>query len=451
MLRPLFISILSAFVISHALVAQENPVNLAMDKVMIPKDISKMSDEEFIDMVEHDSVMYFIDRASPITGLVGKGESMAVSLVGSNGFGLMAHVIAAERGWLSRQEAAKRVLKILDTFLNKTSHFRGSFWWITDSDTARTNPYGGGYDIVETSYVCAGALVCKQYFNGDSVAEKKIREYAAAIYTRVEFDAYLSDAKGHQRNTLAWTYDPEKRQFSDFRIVGYHEAMITYIMALGSTTHPIPPKCWDGWTGSYQWKKVCGQEYFFSPALFTHQYTQVWMDLRGVQDKAMRAKGITYFENSKRAALSHIAYAKKNPKKMPGYGSVWGLTDCGCPLHDSGFGKHGLSPTEQDPAQDDGTIAFSAAGGSIVFTPKESTDFLRHVYELYGEKVYDKYGFRNAFNAKTGWLDPNHDPLNKGAMLCSIENHRTGLIWKLFMRNPEVQSAMRKAGFTKKQ
>ena len=441
MLRRLFIIIL---------IGGSFPRNsVGQDKTTFPEiqDISKMSDDEFIDRVEHDSVMYFIDRVSPATGLVGKGESMAVSLVGTNGFGLMAYVIAAERGWLAREEAAKRVLKILDTFLNKASQFRGTFWWITDSDTARTNPYGGGYDMVETSYLCAGALVCRQYFDGESEAEKKIREDVNALYTRVEFDAYLSDARGSRRNTLAWTYDPQKRQFSDFRIVGYNEAMIAYIMALGSPAHSIPANCWDGWTGGYQWKKVCGQEYFFCSALFTHQYAQVWMDLRDVQDKATRGKGITYFENSKRAVLSHIAYAKKNPKKMPGYGPIWGLTDCGCPLHPSGFGGHGVPPNDRDPGSDDGTVAFSAAGGSIVFTPKESIEFLRHVYALYGENVYDAWGFRDSMNVKTDWFATEHDPLNKGAMLCSIENHRTGLIWKLFMRNPEVQSAMKKAGF----
>lgn len=423
------------------------PDNTAPIPDYVPKDISKMSDEEFIDMVEHDSTMYFIERIDPGSGLVGKGESAAVSLVGSNGFGLMAHVIAAERGWLTREEAATRVLRILDTFLNKASTFRGSFWWITDSATAQTNPYGGGYDIVETGYVCAGGLVCKQYFDGDSDTEKKIREFADAIYARVEFDAYLADAKGYRRNTMAWTYDAEKQQFSDFRVVGYHEAMIIYIMALGSPTHPIPDKCWEGWTAGYEWKKVFGQEYYFCPALFTHQYTQVWMDLRDVQDKPTRDKGITYFENSKRAALSHIAYAQKNPDKMPGYGPIWGLTDCGCPLHKSGFGGHGVPPSDWDLASDDGTVAFTAAAGSIVFTPRESIDFMRHVYNKFGDKIYDSWGFRDAMNVKTGWFAVEHDPLNKGAMLCSIENHRTGLIWKLFMRNPEVKVAMKKAGF----
>ena len=226
--------------------------------------------------------------------------------------------------------------------------------------------------------------------------------------------------------------------------------MIVYVMALGSPTHPIPAEAWDVWTSGYQWQNKYGYEYFYCPALFTHQYSQVWLDLRNLQDKPTRDKGITYFENSRRAALSHMAYAKENPNKFPGYGPIWGLTDCGCPLHPSGFGTHGLPDFMNQPYTDDGTIAASAAGASIVFTPEESISCLRQIYNQYGDKIYDGLGFRSAFNVKSGWVDNAHDALNQGAMLCMIENHRSDMIWKLFMRNIEVQVGLKKAGFERK-
>jgi hypothetical protein len=456
--RPSFLFLLACLLVSRVQ-AQDKTIFLAPEgetisgtnaapeksSGFVPPDISKMSDDEFLDMVEKDSIMFYVDCVNAKTGLI--TEDRSLSHVGSNGFGLMALCAGAERGWLSREDAAARVLKILDTFLNKGAHFKGSLRWITDADTAQGGAFGNGFDIVETAYVCAGALVCKQYFDGDLDGEKKIREYADKLYRRVEWDAYLYDAKGKKTDSLAWGYDADKQAFGELHVGGYNECMITYIMALGSPTHPVPAKSWEAWTRGYAWKKVYGYDYFFCPALFTHQYSLAWLELRDVQDKPTRDKGITYFENSRRAALSHIAYAKQNPEKMPGYGPIWGLTDCGCPLHDSGFGGHGLPPTSYDLPDDDGTIAISAAGGSMPFVPDESIAFLRLVYRRYGDKIYDQHGFRNAFNVKTGWVDNRHDALNKAAMICMIENHRSGLFWKLFMANPEIKTALKKAGF----
>jgi hypothetical protein len=290
--------------------------------------------------------------------------------------------------------------------------------------------------------------VCKQYFTGDDETERKIREQADKVYRDVEFAAFRKDADGEETDTLAWSCDAGSKTFSELRITGYNECLIVYILALGSPTHPVPESCWQGWTASYKWRTTYGQEYLFCPALFTHQYSLAWLDLRNVADAFMREKGITYFENSRRAALSHMEYARKNPRGFPGYGPFWGLTDCGCPLHSSGFGEHGLSwAGGAAPGNDDGTIAVSAAGASMPFTPVESVAFLRLVREKFGDRIYDKHGFRNAFNEKINWFDKNHDALNKGAMLVMIENYRSGLVWDLFMRNEEVRAGLRKAGF----
>jgi hypothetical protein len=403
-------------------------------------------DEAFLDRLERDTAMYFVDKVHPASGLV--TEDGMISHIGSNGFALNALCIAAERGWITRADAAERALRILNTFSDVATTHAGAFLWISDAKSARDNVYNGSFDLVETAYVSAGALVCKQYFNRDVETESRIRTRADEIYRAVRFDEFRKNSKGELTDTLAWGCDVNSLVFGDFRITGYNECMVIYILALGSPTYPVPESCWSGWAKPYSWRKRSGQEYLFCPALFTHQYSQAWLDLRDVQDAYMRGKGITYFENSRRAALSHMEYARANPRGFPGYGPIWGLTDCGCPLHESGFGEHGLPwAGGAAPAADDGTIAITAAGACMPFTPAESIAFLRHVKEKYGDKIYDEHGFRNAFNEKQGWFDKAHDALNQGAFLTMIENHRSGLIWKLFMANPEVQAGMKKAGF----
>jgi hypothetical protein len=410
------------------------------------RDISKMSDDEFIDMVERDSVNYFVKHAHPKSGLI--AYDGVNTHMGTNGFALNAFVIGAERKYITREEAAKLTLKMLEFFRNTARQKYGAFLWMCDAETAGKPLPGANFDIVETGYVCSGALVAKQYFDGNSETEKNIRQYADDIYRRVEFDSFTKDSKGRKGDTLAWSFEIGKDCFSDFRISGYNECMIIYIVALGSPARAAPAKCWDGWASSYQWGYRYGQYYFFCPAMFTHQYTQCWADLRDAQDKYTKKQNITYFENSRRAALSHIEYAKANPNNFPDYGPVWGLTDCGCPLHQGGFGAHGFTDSWAGWV-DDGTVAVTGSGASIMFTPKESIECLRYIYEKYGDRIYDEFGFRSAFNTKTGWVDPAHDMLNKGAFVSAIENYRSGLIWKLFMKNPEIKAAYKKAGFKK--
>lgn len=412
------------------------------------QDIPKMSDDEFVDMVERDTARLFYESVDPKSGLL--RNTWNQTSVASVGFQLNALCIASERGWLPREEAADLTLKILDTFLNKARHHKGAFLWITDSETATKSVFFNNNDIVETAFVCAGALTAKQYFDRGSGTEKKIREYADKIYRRVDFAEYQKDTEGVKRDTLAWHYNNDVKKFgtysgSDtFRVDGYNETMFVCLLAMGSPTQPASPEVYDGWHRNCRWETRYGYSYFFCPSLFTHQYTQSWFDLRGLQDKYVKEKNTTYFENSRRATLSHIAYAKENPFGFPGYGPIWGLSDCACPLP-PGHAGHGIQPSSG--YTDDGTISVPAAGASMVYTPKESIAFLRHIYSLYGDKIYTKWGFKGSFNVNSGWIDWQYDYLNQGAMLTGIENYRTGLIWKLFMKNPEARKALKVAGF----
>ena len=428
-------------ILSSCTVMKAPPV---MQTDQTPPNAEIQTDDAFLNMIERDSTRYFLESICPESGLV--TEDGQNTLMGSNGYGLTACCIAAERGWIPRDIAADRVLAMLKTFRFRADTFHGVFGWVMDAETARHHVFGKTYDLVETSYICAGAILCRQYFNRDTDKERLIRTLATQIYERTEWDFFMQG--GGRPNTLAWVYNAEQQRFDDLRIMGYNECMITYLLALASPTHPTPPESWDGWASSYRWESAYGYEYFYCPSLFPYQYSLVWLDLRNLQDRYTREKGITYFENARRAALAHKAYAEQNPNHFPEYGPLWGLTDCACPLHPSGFGEHGLGWDVHGPALDDGTIGITAAGGCIAFTPEESIAFLRYLYDHYATEMYDAYGFRNGMNLQLGWFDPGHEPLNKGAFLSLIENYRTGFCWKLFMADPDVQRGLHRAGFT---
>jgi hypothetical protein len=260
---------------------------------------------------------------------------------------------------------------------------------------------------------------------------------------------------------MSMGWHPEKG-FLDASWQGYNEGIILYIMGLGSTTHPIPDNSWNGWTKTYQWGKYYGQEYVNFGPLFGHQYSHMFIDFRGIQDGYMKEKGIDYFENSRRATLANRAYCIANPGAWIGYEeNVWGLTACDGPGNDNksnpnmaymGYSARGAA---QWYTQDDGTIAPTAAGGSISFAPDECLIALQTMKRKYGSKIYGTFGFKDAFNftitykdGSTGWIDPDYLGIDQGPILVQLENYRTGLIWEQFKKNKYIVSGLKKAGFT---
>jgi hypothetical protein len=219
--------------------------------------------------------------------------------------------------------------------------------------------------------------------------------------------------------------------------------MILYVLALGSPTFPIPASAWSAWTSGYRWETHYGMSFVPFPPLFGHQYTEVWVDLRGIQDAYMRSRGIDYFENSRRATLANRAYCMANPMGWEGYGpNVWGLTASDTP---TGYKARGAPPAQND----DGTIAPTAPGGSIAFTPDESIAALRHMYDEYRTRIWGPYGFRDAFNLEADWFDTDYIGIDQGPILLMIENYRTEGVWNRFMQNEDVLGGLERAGFQK--
>jgi hypothetical protein len=261
---------------------------------------------------------------------------------------------------------------------------------------------------------------------------------ADAIFNRVDWNWM---ARGTNAVSMGWL---PTSGFLSGNWIGYDEGMILYLLGLGAATNPLPTSSWSRWTSRYTWATNYGLAFIPFPPLFGHQYSHCWIDFRHTADSYMNNHNTTYFENSRRASLAQRQYCIANPLGKVGYsGSVWGLTASDGP---NGYTAHGAPPAQND----DGTIAPTAAGGSIAFTPEFSVPTLRYFYSHYRPRIWTAYGFRDAFNlgAVPGpWYGPDELGIDQGPIVIMIENYRTQRVWKLFMRNEEVQRGLQRAGF----
>ena len=428
----------------------------------------------FLDTLEHRTFAWFWDLSNSHTGLTpDRAPTKSFSSVSAVGFALTAYPVGAERGWVSRRQARTRVLRTLeflaaakqDTNAAGCTGYRGFFYHFLDPVT------GQRFEKVElstmdTALLLAGVLFCQSYFDRATAAERRIRSLAETLYTRADWT--WSQVRPP---TIVHGWTPEEG-FLPYDWRGYNEAMILQVLALGSTTHPVSGKVWDAWTGRYRWGTFQGYEHLGFAPLFGHQYTQVWLDLRGIHDPWMRGHGIDYFENSQRATLAQRAYAVANPGGWRGYGAaLWGLSACDGPVDQSvsiagrerafrTYAARGASFTE---VTDDGTISPTAAGGSIPFAPRETVETLMAMRAAYDTLVFNRYGFVDALNPTlavdlpvhhgrvvpgVGWFDTDALGIDQGPILAMIENYRTGLVWRVMRRNPHVIRGLRRAGFT---
>jgi len=409
---------------------------------------------------------YFWELADPQSGLTpDRWPSESFSSIAAMGYGFTAYIIGVENGYISRKDAATRVLKTLEFIMNLPqgeaqtgiAGYKGFFYHFLDMRT------GIRFEKVElstidTGLLMAGILSCMSYFDADDITEAQIRNITDQLYRRVEWDWFMN-----KNDLLSMGWHPEKG-FLKAEWSGYNEAMILNILALGSPTHPVSEKIWKKWTEKYLWTNYQGFDHVNFGPLFGHQYSQMYIDFKGIQDAYMKKKGIDYFENSRRATLANRAYCIENPKGFAGYSeNVWGLTACDGPSNVAKdvngkkiqFHTYGARGAAADYLVDDGTIAPTAAGGSVPFAPEYCLPALEAMHHLYGEKLYDKYGFKDAFNptyvdAKNpeGWYDVDYIGIDQGPILIQLENYRTHLVWNLMKKNPYIVAGLRRAGFS---
>ncbi|ARA95044.1 hypothetical protein AWN76_006440 [Rhodothermaceae bacterium RA] len=386
---------------------------------------------------------FFWQEANPANGLVrDRSTNPDLASIAAVGFGLSAITVGIDRGWITRAQGVERVLNTLRFFWNSphgpeadATGYRGFYYHFLRMDTGRR---AGTSELstIDTALLLGGVLHAGMYFDADTPEEAEIRDLADRLYARVEWDWAVV-----RPPLVSMGWRPESG-FIGFDWQGYNEAMLLYVLALGSPTHPLGPEAWDAWTRTYRWESHYGYSFVRFPPLFGHQYSHVWIDFRGIQDAYMRGKGIDYFENSRRATLANRAYAIDNPRGYPNYGpNEWGLTASDVP---DGYRARGAPP----PQNDDGTLAPTAPGGSFPFTPEESRAALRTFYARYHGRLWGPYGLRDAYNVARDWFAPAYLGIDQGPILLMYENHRTGAIWDAFMRHPAVQRGLERAGFT---
>jgi hypothetical protein len=399
----------------------------------------KPGDEAFLEDLSRRSFQYFWEQADPETGLVPDRARMdgspldenhqGVASIAATGFGLTALCIAAARGWVDHSQARERTRNTLRYFSTRAFHEHGWFYHWLDAKTGDRR-WKSEVSSIDTALLLAGVLTARQYYRHDS----EIYRLATGIYERVDFRWMLNS----DPLLLSHGWRPETG-FLKPRWDTYSEDTILYLLAIGSPTHPIPPASWYAlWRDRYRYQ---GYTYFttIGVPLFMHQYGHAWIDYR--ERRETRGDGIDYFQNSINATLAHRAFCINLSHEFPGYGpNLWGIT-----ASDSAKGYLAWGGPPRDPAID-GTIVPSAAGGSLMFTPELSMAALRTMREKFGERVYGRYGFVDAFNPNTGWVDADVIGINVGIVLLSAENLRSGNVWRLFMQNAEAERAMRLIG-----
>src|SRR6266436_2322590 len=421
-------------------------------------------DPFFADLEER-TFRFFWETGNPKNGLIpDRYPTPSFASIAAVGFGLTSYPIGVERGYILREAARARVLATLRFFVAAVNQHGFFYHFIDMRSGARASE--SEVSTVDTALLLAGVLFVQSYFDSQDPQDMEIRALAEEIYRRVDWTWAQPRPPAV---ALAWT--PEDG-FASLDWNGYNEAMLVYLLALGSPTHPVGEQAWTQWTSSYDkhWATLYDQTYLSFAPLFGHQYTHVWVDFRGIQDEYMRDHGLDYFENSRRATYAQRRYAIANPKQWQGYGkNVWGMSASdGVPAlrvsnlgGDRRFLTYAARGVSLGSIVDDGTIAPTAAISSLPFAPEIVLPAALEMYHRFGSSIYAAYGFLDAFNASVrgsqsqpqpmpvlpGWVDPDYIGIDQGPILVMIENYRSALVWRVMRGNSYVREGLERAGF----
>ena len=425
------------------------------DSKVSVSDTLTLTNDSLMTLVEYRTFQYFWDGAEPNSGMARERFNVDgiypendkdVVTSGGSGFGLMAILVGIERGFITREEGFTRFSKIVD-FLKKADRFHGAWPHWMYGETGKVKPFSpkdDGADIVETAYLVQGLLAVRQYFIEGSNEERNLASDIDSLWREVEWSWFTKGGK----NVLYWHWSPDYGWAMNFPVQGYNECLILYVLAASSPTYPISAKVYhDGWarggaietkSGEYGYVltlKHNGAEKYGGP-LFWAQYSYLGLDPQNLKDQYA-----DYWLENKNQTLINWKWCSLNPKNYAGYSKdCWGLTASYSP---SGYAAH--SPGE---TTDLGVISPTAALSSFPYTPKLSMDAMKHFYYVLGDKIWGEYGFYDAFSVQDDWYPQKYLAIDQGPTVVMIENHRTGLIWNLFMSADEVQNGLGILGFT---
>ena len=442
-MRHLIFAVLFGFSLAGGSLEAEDPESGSQEK---------LSDELLLTLVQRQSFQYCWDGAEPTSLAMREryhvdqpDQDRHVVTTGGTGFGLMAMIVGIEREFVDRQEAVARIEKIL-RYLNSADRFHGAWPHWMDGRTGKVLPFSpkdDGGDLVETSFLAQGLLCVRQYFADGNAQERKLASMADQLWRQIQWDWYRGP---HQENVLYWHWSPRHQWAMNFQIRGYNECLITYVLAASSPTHSVPAEVYhDGWAEGGQINRELvkygirlslrhqGIKNSCGPLFWTH-YSFLGLDPRELKDRY-----VDYWQENRNHVRMVHAHCTANPHGHPGYGpDCWGLTSSYSP---NGYSGH-------CPSNDNGTVTPSAALASFPYEPKLSMAAMRYFYEGLGDKTFGKYGFYDAFNVKENWFPKRYLAIDQLPIVCMIENHRSGLLWQLFMSAAEVQDGLEKLGFS---
>jgi hypothetical protein len=416
-----------------------------MPSTLDPAALAGLPDNELLEAVQRQTFSFFWDGAHPSSGLAADRRPNApepvddLVTIGGSGFGIMAIVVASERGWIPREAAVERILAML-ALLSRATCYHGAFPHFMNGRSGATIPFtrkDDAGDLVETSFLMMGLLCARQYYSSGAPQEQRLRGLVDYLWNDVEWDWYTRD-----REVLSWHWSPNNGWAMNMDIRGWNECLITYVLAASSRRYRVDPRIYhqgfavgrDFLNGKsyYDIELPLGPK-FGGPLYFAH-YSFMGLDPRGLKDRYA-----DYWQQNVNHVGIQLAHCQRNPNHYSGYGKeCWGLTSSDGP---DGYAGHA-------PDNDDGTIAPTAALSSMPYAPKESLLAARHFLQVHGSRAWGRYGFVDAFCEQRDWYADTFLAIDQGPIVVMIENYRTGLLWKLFMSVPEVREGLRALSFS---
>jgi hypothetical protein len=418
------------------------------------------ADEALLDELQRAAVGYFLQTVNPANGLVADnsraGSPCSIAVVG---FALSVYPIAVERGWMTRADAITCSLATLRFFhrsdqsgkANATG-YKGFYYHFLDMKTGH-RVWRSELSMIDTALLMAGVVTASMYFSAHTAEETELRELAEVLYRRVDW-RWAQNVGA----TIGHGWKPESG-FLHYSWDGYSEALVMYVLALGSPTHAIGETCYEGWTATYQWENLYGHDFLYAGPLFAHQFSHAWIDFRGIADRFMREKHCDYFENSRRAIEVQREYARRNPLGFTGYDEdCWGLTACEGPsdaddsITNEPRSLFGYAARGVPYGPDDGTLSGSAALASLPFAPVAALSAVGTMARRYPEMrraMCYASGFNPSYPSADGrpWISAGAFGLDQGLVAMMIENYRTQLIWRLMRQCPYVIDGLKRGGF----
>ena len=416
--------------------------------------VGSISDDSLMTLVQYRTFQYFWDGAEPTSGAARERyhsdniypqDDKHIVTSGGTGFGLMALLVGIERKFITREQGFHRLNRLVN-WLAKADRFHGAWPHWLNGETGKVKPFSpkdDGGDLVETAFLAQGLLCVREYFKSGNAEERAMASLIDRLWKEIEWDWYR---RGGQ-NVLYWHWSPKNEWAMDFAVTGYNECLIMYVLAAASPTHGIPAEVYhQGWARSGQIKNDPAHEQYgyhldlshngakqFGGPLFWSHYSFLGLDPRNLKDRYA-----DYWKHNKNHTLIYRQYCIENPKGFKGYGeNCWGLT---ASYSIDGYSAH-------TPENDLGVISPTAALSSFPYTPDESMKVLKYMYHELGDKVWGEYGFYDAFSEENDWYIQRYLAIDQGPIVVMMENHRSGLLWDLFMSAPEIKPALVKLGF----